>query len=133
MALLIDHLGIAVRSLDQAAPAWAAALGMGPAAREEVPAQGVRVAMFPAGGPKLELLEPTSLESPVGKFLESRGEGIHHIAFRVDDVNAALARAKDAGARLIDETPRRGAGGALVAFIHPKALNGVLVEFVERP
>jgi methylmalonyl-CoA/ethylmalonyl-CoA epimerase len=133
VALVIDHLGIAVRSLDQAAPAWAAALGMGPAGREEVPGQGVRVAMFAVGGPKLELLEPMTPEGPVGKFLESRGEGIHHIAFRVDDVNAALARAKDAGARMIDETPRRGAGGALVGFVHPKSLNGVLVEFVQRP
>ncbi|HVG31885.1 MAG TPA: methylmalonyl-CoA epimerase, partial [Pyrinomonadaceae bacterium] len=99
---------------------------------EEVAEQGVRVAMLPIGETRVELLEPTSEASPIAKFLEKRGAGIHHIAVRVDDIRATLARLKEQGLRLIDEVPRRGAGGCLVAFIHPSSANGVLLELVEH-
>jgi methylmalonyl-CoA/ethylmalonyl-CoA epimerase len=94
--------------------------------------QGVRVAMLPAGEPRIELLEPTGEDSPVAKFLKKRGPGIHHLAVRVPDIRAALARLKDQGARLIDAEPRAGAGGCLVAFVHPQSAGGVLLELVEH-
>lgn len=124
----IDHLGIAVRSLDEAVPVYEKALGLRCAHREEVPSQKVRTAFFDVGGVHLELLEPTSPESPIAKFLADRGEGIHHIAFRTDDIASQLAQAAGAGVRLIHEKPFEGAAGKLVAFLHPKSTHGVLTE-----
>ena len=124
----IDHLGIAVHSLDQAVPVYEQARGLRCEHREEVPAQKVRTAFFDVGGVHLELLEPTSPDSPVAKFLADRGEGIHHLAFRTDDIAGQLARAAGAGVRLIHEKPFEGAAGKLVAFLHPKSTHGVLTE-----
>jgi methylmalonyl-CoA/ethylmalonyl-CoA epimerase len=124
----IDHLGIAVRSLDETLPVYEKALGLRCEHREEVPSQKVRTAFFDVGGVHLELLEPTSPESPIAKFLADRGEGIHHIAFRTDDITSQLAQAAGAGVRLINEKPFEGAAGKLVAFLHPKSTHGVLTE-----
>ena len=128
----IAHIGIATPSIEDALMFWRDALGLRVAHTEEVAEQGVRVAMLPSGGPNVELLEPTGPDSPVAKFLEKRGPGIHHIAVRVPDIRAALARLRTGGARLIDETPRVGAGGCLVAFVHPSSAGGVLLELVEE-
>jgi methylmalonyl-CoA epimerase len=128
----LEHIGIATRGIEEAVEFWRDALGLEVVETEEVAEQKVRVAMLPVGEPRIELLEPTSEDSPIAKFLEKRGPGIHHIALRVDDIRATLARLKEKGARLIDETPRRGAGGCLVAFIHPSSANGVLLELVEH-
>lgn len=128
----IDHLGIAVRSIEAAMPLYTGMLGLSLHEIEEVPDQKVRTAVFPVGESRIELLEPTSPESPVAKFLEKRGEGIHHVALGVSDVTEALARLKAEGATLIDETPRKGAGGALIAFVHPKSTGGVLLELCQR-
>ena len=125
----IDHLGIAVRSLDETVPVYEKALGLRCEHREEVPSQKVRTAFFDVGGVHLELLEPTSPESPIAKFLADRGEGIHHIAFRTDQITDQLAQAAGAGVRLIHEKPFEGAAGKLVAFLHPKSTHGVLIEF----
>jgi methylmalonyl-CoA/ethylmalonyl-CoA epimerase len=124
----IDHLGIAVRSLDETVPIYEKALGLRCEHREEVPSQKVRTAFFDVGGVHLELLEPTSPESPIARFLADRGEGIHHIAFRTDDITGQLAQAAGAGVRLIHEKPFEGAAGKLVAFLHPKSTHGVLTE-----
>ena len=124
----IDHLGIAVRSLDETVPVYEKALGLRCEHREEVPSQKVRTAFFDVGGVHLELLEPTSPESPIAKFLTERGEGIHHIAFRTDDITGQLAQAAGAGVRLIHAQPFEGAAGNLVAFLHPKSTHGVLTE-----
>jgi methylmalonyl-CoA/ethylmalonyl-CoA epimerase len=128
----IEHIGIATRALDDALAFWRDALGLQVTHTEVVEEQGVRVAMLPVGEPRIELLEPTGSDSPVAKFLEKRGAGIHHIAVRVDDIRASLKRLKEGGARLIDETPRKGADGCLVAFVHPSAAGGVLLELVEH-
>lgn len=128
----IEHIGIATPRLDDALKFWRDALGLEVAHTEVVEDQGVRVAMLPAGEPRIELLEPTSEESPVARFLEKRGPGIHHIAMRVPDIRAALARLRAEGARLIDKEPRTGAGGCLVAFVHPASSGGVLLELVEH-
>ncbi|MDX6270925.1 MAG: methylmalonyl-CoA/ethylmalonyl-CoA epimerase [Acidobacteriota bacterium] len=128
----LEHIGIATYKIDDALKFWRDALGLSVVETEEVAEQGVRVAMLPVGEPRIELLEPTSDASPVAKFLEKRGAGIHHIAVRVDDIRAALARLKEQGARLIDESPRVGAGGCLVAFVHPASAGGVLLELVEH-
>jgi methylmalonyl-CoA/ethylmalonyl-CoA epimerase len=128
----IEHIGIATRELDDALSFWRDALGLEVVHTEIVEEQGVRVAMLPIGEPRIELLEPTSDDSPVAKFIEKRGAGIHHIAVRVDDLRAMLRRLKESGVRLIDETPRVGAGGCLVAFVHPSSANGVLLELVEH-
>jgi methylmalonyl-CoA/ethylmalonyl-CoA epimerase len=128
----IEHIGIATPRLDDALLFWRDALGLEVVHTEVVEEQGVRVAMLPAGEPRIELLEPTGENSPVAKFLEKRGPGIHHVAVRVPDIRAALARLKDRGARLIDAEPRVGAGGCLVAFIHPQSAGGVLLELVEH-
>jgi methylmalonyl-CoA/ethylmalonyl-CoA epimerase len=128
----IEHLGIATRAIDEALEFWRDALGLEVVETEEVAEQKVRVAMLPLGESRIELLEPTSEDSPVAKFLEKRGPGIHHIAVRVPDIRVALASLKERGARLIDETPRVGAGGCLVAFIHPSSAGGVLLELVEH-
>jgi methylmalonyl-CoA epimerase len=127
----IDHIGIATSSFSDAA-VWQEALGLSVQHTEEVVEQGVRVKMLPIGETRIELLEPLSSDSPIAKFLNKRGPGIHHIAVRVDDIEQALANFKAHGARLIDETPRRGAGGCLVAFIHPSSANGVLLELVQN-
>lgn len=128
----LEHIGIATPHLDEALKFWRDALGLELVQTEEVAEQGVRVAMLPVGEPSVELLEPTSETSPVAKFLAKRGAGIHHIAVRVDDIRATLQRLKEQGARLIDESPRVGAGGCLVAFIHPASAGGVLLELVEH-
>ena len=128
----IDHIGIATDRLEDATTIWRDALGLELDASEEIATQGVRVAMFALGESHIELLEPLSSNSPVGKFLEKRGPGIHHIAVRVEDIRASLAELKAKGLRLIDEVPRVGAGGCLVAFIHPATTNGVLLELVQH-
>jgi methylmalonyl-CoA epimerase len=128
----LDHIGIATHGIEEALALWRDALGLEIDSTEEVLDQGVRVAMLPIGETHIELLEPLSKDSPVGKFLEKRGPGIHHIAIIVKDINASLAQLKEKGARLIDETPRVGAGGCRVAFIHPASTNGVLLELVQH-
>lgn len=127
----IDHLGIATKGIDEALKFWEDALGLENVYTEVVEEQKVRVAMLPIGESRVELLEPTSDDSPISKFLEKRGGGIHHIAVRVDDIRAALEKLKSKGARLIDEEPRIGAEGCLVAFVHPAASGGVLLELVQ--
>jgi methylmalonyl-CoA/ethylmalonyl-CoA epimerase len=128
----VDHIGIATKTLDEALAIWRDALGLQVDHTEEVTEQGVRVAMLSIGETHIELLEPLSETSPVGKFLEKRGPGIHHVAIRVADIRASLADLKARGSRLIDETPRTGAGGCLVAFVHPSSANGVLLELVQH-
>jgi methylmalonyl-CoA/ethylmalonyl-CoA epimerase len=128
----IDHIGIATRGIEESLGFWVRGLGLEVKHTETVEEQGVRVAMLPLGEPRVELLEPTGPDTPVGKFLEKRGPGIHHVAVRVPDIRAALSRLKAEGARLIDEEPRVGAGGCLVAFVHPAASGGVLLELVEH-
>lgn len=123
----LHHIGIAVKDLEAAVAAYRG-LDLLCVDREEVEGQKVRVAFLPVGESRLELLEPTDPEGAMGRFLESRGEGIHHICLEVEDIEAALRRAREAGVRLVDEKPRVGAGGAKVAFLHPKSLHGVLVE-----
>jgi methylmalonyl-CoA/ethylmalonyl-CoA epimerase len=128
----VDHIGIATYKLDDALAIWRDALGLQVESTEEVTEQGVRIAMLAAGESHIELLEPLSEISPVGKFLEKRGPGIHHVAIRVSDIRASLALLKEKGTKLIDETPRTGAGGCLVAFVHPASANGVLLELVQH-
>lgn len=123
----IDHIGIAVKSLDEAT-AFYKSMGAEPYHYEEVASQKVRVAFIKVGESNIELLEPTSDESPIAKHIEKKGEGIHHIAYRVDDVQAALDKLKTEGIKLINEAPMDGAHGMKVAFVHPKSVNGVLTE-----
>jgi methylmalonyl-CoA/ethylmalonyl-CoA epimerase len=127
------HVAIAVRNIDEVEKIYETALGLRVEHREVVEDQGVRTSMLvpEKGGTALELLEPLSGESPISKFLDKRGEGIHHICFLVDDIEAALDRLKRHGVKLIDESPRPGAYHSRVAFIHPKAMNGVLIELAE--
>lgn len=127
----INHLGIATNGIDDALKFWADALGLENVHTETVEDQKVRVAMLPIGESRVELLEPTSDDSPISKFLEKRGGGIHHIAVEVADIEASLAKLKAQGMRLIDESPRIGAEGCLVAFVHPAASGGVLLELVQ--
>ena len=129
----IDHIGIATNAIDGSVDFWRDTLGLAVGEIEEVSQQKVRVCMLPVGESQVELLEATSPDSPISKFLEKRGQGIHHIAIRVDDIRGMLATLKGKGARLIDEEPRTGAGGCLVAFIHPSSTGGVLLELVQRP
>lgn len=128
----VDHIGIATHQIDEAVALWRDVLGLELESTEEVTDQGVRVTMLPIGESHIELLEPLSAESPVGKFLAKRGPGIHHVAIGVTDIRASLAQMKEQGIRLIDETPRVGAGGCLVAFVHPSSANGVLLELVQH-
>ncbi len=128
----VDHVGIAVKDLEAASAVYAELLGVERQGVEEVAEQKVRVAFFPLGESEIELLEPTTDDSPIASFIAKRGPGIHHIAVRVDDLPAALERAREAGIRLIDEEPRSGAGGARIAFVHPKSTGGVLLELCER-
>ena len=125
----IEHLGIAVKSLEEAIPYYENVLGLKCYAVEEVADQKVKTAFFKIGQTKLELLEPTSPESTIAAFIEKRGEGIHHLAFATDDVAACLAEAEEKGVRLIDKAPRPGAEQMMIAFIHPKSTKGVLTEF----
>jgi methylmalonyl-CoA epimerase len=127
----INHLGIATKGIDDALRFWEDALGLENVHTEIVEEQKVRVAMLPLGESRIELLEPTSEDSPISKFLEKRGPGIHHIAVEVEDIETSLQQLKDKGTRLIDETPRVGAEGCLVAFVHPASANGVLLELVQ--
>jgi len=130
--LKIDHLGIAVKSVADGERFWTDALGLVCEGSETIEEQKVATAFFPVGESEVELLEPTAADSPVAKFLEKKGEGIHHVAFQVENIEAALNELKEKGVRLIDETPRYGAGGAKIAFIHPAATRGILVELCER-
>lgn len=127
----INHLGIATNGIENALKFWEDALGLENVHTEVVEDQKVRVAMLPIGESRVELLEPTSDDSPISKFLKKRGGGIHHIAVEVEDIRASLARLKAQGMQLIDEEPRIGAEGCLVAFVHPKASGGVLLELVQ--
>jgi methylmalonyl-CoA/ethylmalonyl-CoA epimerase len=128
----IEHLGIAVKSIEEAVPYYEEVLGLKCYNIEEVADQRVRTAFFKVGTTKIELLEPTSPESTIAKFIETRGEGVHHIAFAVKGLEGALADAEAAGVRLIDKTPRKGAEGLSIAFLHPKSTQGVLTELCEE-
>ncbi len=125
----IDHLGIAVKSIEETAKYYEEALGLKCERIEEVASQKVRTAFFTLGHTHIELLEPTSDDSPIAKFLADRGEGIHHVAFGTSDITEQLTKAKENGVRLIHEAPFEGAAGKLVAFLHPKSTHGVLTEF----
>jgi len=127
----INHIGIAVQSLDATLPFYRDALGMGFIGAEEVAEQKVKVAMLQIGESKIELLEPTSPDSPIAKFMEKNGPGIHHIAYQVENIEAAIAHMQQQGARMIDEVPRNGAHGTRIAFVHPKSSNGVLTELCQ--
>ena len=130
----IDHLGIAVRSLDESIKYYEQALGLKCGHIEDVPSQKVRTAFFDVDGVHIELLEPTAADSPIAAFIEKRGEGIHHIAFGTDGIDGQLGRAREAGVKLIHAQPFEGAAGKLVAFLHPKSTHGVLTEFcMPRP
>lgn len=128
----INHLGIAVKEIDEALKFWENALGLKNVHTETVEDQKVRVAMLPLGETNIELLEPTSDDSPISKFLEKRGGGIHHIAVEVGNIEESLAKLKAEGARLIDEKPRIGAEGCLIAFVHPASSGGVLLELTQK-
>lgn len=128
----IDHLGIAVPNLKEAVRFYTELLGHGPEHEEEVAEQKVRAAFFSVGESNFELLEPTVSDSPIAKFLEKRGGGIHHVCVEVDDIDASLARYKAQGIQLIDQSPRIGAHGKRVAFVHPKATGGVLLELSQK-
>jgi methylmalonyl-CoA/ethylmalonyl-CoA epimerase len=128
----IQHIGVAVRKLDDAIPFYRDVLGLEFAGIEEVAEQKIRAAVFRVGESAIEVIESTSPDGPVGKFIEKNGEGIHHVCFLVEDVAAALARAKGKGARLIDETPRTGVHGMRIGFLHPKSTFGVLTEFAQE-
>jgi len=127
----LDHIGMAVESLTDSLPLYRDLLGLELLYEETVESDGVRVAVLELGGGHLELLEPTGLDTPVGRFLAKRGPGIHHIALRVNDCAAALAAARDCGLQTLDQAPRRGAGGKQIAFLHPKATGGVLLELCQ--
>jgi methylmalonyl-CoA/ethylmalonyl-CoA epimerase len=128
----IDHIGVATNNIEEAVTFYQRGLGLGVEGIEEVADQKVRVAMLPIGESRVELLEPTAPDSPISKFLAKRGPGIHHIAVAVEDIHQALEHLRREGARLIDEQPRTGAGGCLVAFVHPSSSGGVLVELVQN-
>ncbi len=130
--LKIDHLGIAVNSIDDGKNFWSEVLGLEFEGAETVEAQKVTTAFFPVGESEVELLESTSPDGPVAKFIEKKGTGFQHVAFRVANIEDALEELKEKGIQLIDQKPRIGAGGAKIAFLHPKATGGVLVELCER-
>lgn len=131
--LNLDHVGIAVADLDAALDGYRERYGVEPLYREVVEAQGVEEAMIPIGGSFVQLLQPLAPDTPVGRFLENRGEGLHHVAFMVASIEIALAHLRDEGARLVDEEPRPGGRGARIAFVHPADLGGTLIELVELP
>jgi methylmalonyl-CoA epimerase len=128
----VDHIAIAVKSVDEAAEFYEQQLGLKVSTREAIPASKVRVGFISVGDIRLELVEPDSSDSPIAKFLETKGPGLHHVCFETDDVAAELERLKSAGVRLIDQSPRPGAHGTMIAFIHPGAAGGVLIELVEK-
>ena len=128
----IDHIGVAVKSIKEAAEFWEGVMVLKITEIEEVESQKVKTAFIPIGQSEVELLESTDPEGAIAKFIDKKGEGIQHVAFRVDNIENALADLKEQGVRLIDEAPRPGAGGARIAFLHPKATHGVLVELCER-
>jgi len=128
----VDHIGIATNNLNDGLAIWRDALGLSVDHTEVIDEQGVKVAMLAVGETHVELLEPLGAETAVGRFIAKRGPGIHHIAIKVEDIKASLADLKSKGVRLIDETPRIGAGGCLVAFVHPSTTNGVLLELVQH-
>jgi len=130
--LKIDHIGIAVRHLNESKKFWTDVLGLEFSGSETVEEQNVTTAFFPVGESEIELLESTASDGPVTRYLKKKGEGIHHIAFRVENIQAALQELKAKGIKLIDEKPRKGAGGNKIAFIHPESTNGILVELCER-
>ena len=130
--LKIDHLGIAVNSIEDGKDFWSGVLGLNFEGAETVEEQKVTTAFFPVGESEVELLESTAPDGPVAKYIEKRGQGIQHIAFRVENIEEALAELKEKGVKLIDQQPRIGAGGAKIAFLHPKATAGVLVELCQR-
>lgn len=130
--LRIDHLGIAVNNIENGKNFWTDVLGLPFEGSETVTEQKVTTAFFPVGESEVELLEATAPDSPIAKYLEKKGQGIHHVAFAVEDIDQALAELKEKGIRLIDEKPRKGAGGARIAFLHPKSTNGILVEICEK-
>ncbi|WP_378953104.1 methylmalonyl-CoA epimerase [Pelosinus sp. sgz500959] len=130
--LKVDHIGIAVKDLEQAKKFYTEVLGMTVMGEETVEQQKVKVCFIPCGDSEVELLESTSPDGPIAKFIEKNGEGIQHLALRVDNIEAAIADLKEKGVRMIDETPRYGAGGAQIAFVHPKATGGILLELSER-
>ena len=127
----LNHIGIAVRSIEDQQAFYEGTLGLEFENVEDVPSQQVRVAFFRAGNIRIELLEPTSADSPVAKFIEKRGEGLHHVAYTVDDIEARIAELRESGLRMIDETPRPGAHHMQIAFVHPKSSFGVLTELCE--
>jgi methylmalonyl-CoA/ethylmalonyl-CoA epimerase len=129
----IDHVGIAVRNLDDAIRFYGPALGLEVVRIEEVPEQQTRVAMLPVGESRIELLEAMEGNSPVARSIDVRGEGVHHLCFQVNNLEEALVRLRAAGIRMVDGYPRRGAGGCLVAFIHPSSASGVLIELSQPP
>lgn len=133
MILDIDHVGIAVNDLDEAVERYRRTLGVEPTHRERVEDQGVEEVLIPVGDSFIQLLGALAADTPVGAFLAKRGPGLHHIAYRVDDVSEALTRLRDEGVRLIDEVPRRGSRETTIAFAHPKDMEGVLVELVQLP
>lgn len=132
MVKKVDHIGIAVKSLDEALKFYEDVLGIKCVSTEVVEEQKVKVAFLPVGDTEVELLESTEENGPIAKFIEKRGEGIQHIAYKVDDIEKAIEEFKERGIRLIDEKPRYGAGGAKIAFLHPKSTFGVLIELCER-
>lgn len=129
--LNLDHVGIAVHDLDRAVEGYRARYGVSPLSREVVETQGVEEAMIPVGGSFVQLLAPLDGDNPVSRFLERRGEGLHHLAFLVADIDAALRHLLSEGANLVDETPRPGSRGSRIAFVHPADLTGTLIELVE--
>ncbi|MFO7883860.1 MAG: methylmalonyl-CoA epimerase [Desulfobacteraceae bacterium] len=128
----IDHLGIAVGSIEKGKNFWTDVLGLNFAGTETVEAQKVTTAFLPVGESEIELLESTSPDGPIAKYIDKKGQGIQHVALGVENIEEALAELKEKGIRLIDEEPRKGAGGAKIAFLHPKATSGVLVELCQR-
>jgi len=132
MVKKVDHIGIAVRNLDEALKFYTEVLGLKLSGIEVVEEQKVKVAFLPLGDTEIELLEATEPDSPIAKFIETKGPGIQHIAYQVDDIKAAIAEMKEKGMRMIDNEPRYGAGNASIAFMHPKSTEGVLVELSER-
>lgn len=130
--LKIDHLGIAVNSIGEGKKFWTDVLGLKFEGSETVAEQKVTTAFFPVGESEVELLESTAPDGPVAKYIEKKGEGIQHLAFRVENIEMALEELKSKGIKLIDEKPRMGAGGARIAFLHPKSTNGILIELCER-
>ena len=128
---VLDHIGIAVRSIDERLAVYRA-LGVEAAGREEVPSERVRVAFLPLGDTRIELLEPTAADSPIAGFIERRGEGVHHLCIEVDDVRLAMAKARAAGLTLLSDEPSPGADGAQVCFVHPRSTGGVLIELSQR-